>query len=190
MSHAIEAVGKLVIIAGLGLSLSACGTLEATSKFAAAPVKIVYKGGELGVKGAYQTGKFAAVGTYQSGKLMTKGAYEVGELGAKGVYYTGKYTGKGVLGTLEMTGNGLVKSGHGLYYMGTVPLKVTESALSTASGALTITVRVLDAAGRVVELKKNIEMMALSSEIQLLKSVPNLVDVLLDSGGSQLASVY
>lgn len=190
MSHAIKAVGKLVIAAGLSLSLGACGTLEATSKFATAPVKIVYKGGALGVKGAYQTGKFAAVGTYQGGRLVTKGAYEVGELGAKGVYYTGKYAGQGVLGTLEMTGNGLVKTGRGLYYLGTVPLKVTESALTTASGVLTVTVRVLDAAGRIVELKKDIEMMALSSEIQLLKSVPNLVDVLLDSGSRTMAAVY
>lgn len=187
MSHFTMVVAKLVIAAGLSLSVGACGTISAV---ATAPVKIVYKGGELGIKGAYNTGRIAAVGTYQSGKLVTKGAYEVGELGAKGVYYTGKYAGKGVLGTLDVAGNGLVKTGRGLYYMGTVPLKVTESALTTASGALNITVRVLDAAGQVVELKKNIEMMALSSELELLKQVPNLLDVLLDSGGQQLASVY
>ena len=178
--------------------LVGCATAKFAGKVAVAPAKIVYKGAELGVKGTYYTGKYAAIGSYEGTKLAGKGVYyagkgtyDVGAFGAKGVYYTGKYTGKGVVATLEATGNGIEKVGHGVYYIGMVPLKVTNQALNAVEDVLTITVRVVDTAGRVADLTKKIQTIQLDAELAAIRAVPNVLEVLLDAGNSPtIASAY
>lgn len=175
-------------------ALSGCATAKFAGKVAVAPAKIVYKGAEMGVKGTYYTGKYAAIGSYEGTKLAGKGVYyagkgtyDVGAFGAKGVYYTGK----GVVATLEATGNGIEKVGHGVYYIGMVPLKVTNQALNTVEDVLTITVRVVDTAGRVADLTKKIQTIQLDAELAAIRAVPNVLEVLLDVGNApRIASAY
>lgn len=188
---------KMIVLTAMSSSLVGCSTLQMTGKVASMPVQIVYKGGEMGVKGTYNVGKFTANGAWEAGKLTGKsvyyggkGAYEVGEFGAKGVYYTGKFAGTSVINLVEASGVGLQKVGHGMYYLGSVPLKVTDAVLTTAETALDVTVLVVDAAGQVVELRKRIDALALSAELEALKQVPNLIEIALGSSGPQQMAAF
>lgn len=197
MRNFVTVLFRMGVIAAMSSSVVGCSTLQMTGKIAGAPVKIVYKGGEMGVKGTYQVGKLTANGAWESGKLAGKGvyyggkgAYEVGEFGAKGVYYTGKFAGTSVVNLVEATGVGLTKVGHGVYYLGSVPLKVTDAVLTTAETALDVTVLVVDTAGQVVELRKRIDALALSAELEALKQVPNLLEIALGSSGPQQMAAF
>jgi hypothetical protein len=168
--------------------LGGCAALKTTARIAAAPVQITYKGAELTAKGFYYSGKYAAIGTWEGAKLAGKGAYytgkgayDVGHFGVDIAYNTGKCTAAAILNTMEMAGNGVRQVARGLYYLGAIPLRMTERLLYAANDVIDITVRVLDTAGRVIELTKRVQALALESELAFLRDVPDLVDILLDS---------
>lgn len=141
------------------IGLSGCQVAKATGKVAALPFKAVYK-----------TGEFA-------GKTVLK----TGEVAGKSVYYTGKYTGKGVYETGKFAGKSVATVGKGVYYMGTVPVKITDKALDTTAKVLTLTTHAADATGKVVEVTRQIQAAELNAELAALKGTTNLLRVFVDA---------
>ena len=138
--------------------LSGCMVAKATGKVAALPVKAVYKTGEFAGKSVYHTGKFAG-----------QGVYKTGELAGKSVYYTGKAVGDTAVGV-----------GKGVYYMGTVPVKITDKALDTTSKVLTVTTQAADATGKIISTSRQIQSAQLNAELGALQSMSNLLSVVVD----------
>jgi len=140
------------------IGLSGCQVAKATGKVAALPFKAVYK-----------TGEFAG-----------KTVFKTGEVAGKSVYYTGKYTGKGVYETGKFAGKSVATVGKGVYYMGTVPVKITDKALDTTAKVLTLTTQAADATGKVVEVTRRIQATELDAELAALKGTANLLSVFVD----------
>ena len=147
-----------VIAACAMTGLSGCMVAKSTGQVAALPVKAVYKTGEFAGKSVYHTGKFAG-----------QGVYKTGELAGKSVYYTGK-----------AVGNTAVGMGKGIYYMGTVPVKITDKALDTTSKVLTVTTQAADATGKVVSTSRQIQSAKLDAELGALQGMSNLLSVVVD----------
>ena len=85
------------------------------------------------------------------------------------MYETGKFAGKTA-----------VAAGKGVYYIGTVPVKITDSALDTTARVLTLTTQVMDMTGEVVTVSRDIQAMQLDTELKAFKSVKNLISVFVD----------
>ncbi len=160
---------KLTAIAITANLLSACAVAKTTGKIAALPVKAVYKTGELAGKTVYHTGRIAGTGVYKTGELAGKSVYHTGRIAGTGVYETGKFAGKTAVAT-----------GKGIYYIGTVPVKITNSALDTSAKVLTLTTQAMDLTGQVVTVSKDIQAMQLDTELKAFKSVKNLISVFVD----------
>lgn len=151
---------KLTLIAGLcAVILSGCQVAKTTGKVAALPFKAVYK-----------TGEFAG-----------KTVYKTGELAGKSVYYTGKYTGQGVYETGKFAGKSAVSVGKGVYYIGTVPVKITDKALDTSAKVLTVTTQALDVGGKVVTTARTIQSSELEAELAAIKGASNILNVIVDA---------
>ena len=153
---------KLMMIMGVSACaltlLSGCMVAKATGKVAALPFQAAYK-----------TTEFA-------GKSVLK----TGEIAGKSVYYTGKYTGQGIYETGKFVGDSVVATGKGVYYLGTVPVKITDKALDTTSKVLTITTQAADASGKVISTTRQIQSIQLDAELSALKGVSNLMSVFVD----------
>lgn len=154
-----KAVLKLAALCAITLTLPACGVAKTTGKVAALPFKAVYKTGELAGKTVYKTGEFAG-----------KSVYHTGRFAGKSVYETGKFAGKTVAAT-----------GKGLYYIGTVPVKITDKALDTSARVLTLTTKAIDLSGKVVTITRDIQAMELEAELQALKGLKGLLNVFVDA---------
>ena len=141
------------------VSFSGCQIAKTTGKVAALPFK-----------GAYKTTEFAG-----------KTVYKTGELAGKSVYYTGKYAGKGVYGTGKMVGKAVIGTGKGIYYIGTVPVKITDKALDTTAKVLTITTQSLDVGGRVITTARTIQSAELEAELAAIKGATNILNVIVDA---------
>jgi len=151
---------KLTLIAGVcALALSGCQIAKTTGKVAALPFKAVYK-----------TGEFAG-----------KTVYKTGELAGKSVYYTGKYAGKGVYETGKFAGKSAIGVGKGVYYIGTVPVKITDKALDTSAKVLTVTTQALDVGGKVVTTARTIQSAELEAELAAIKGATNILSVVVDA---------
>lgn len=138
--------------------LSGCMVAKATGQVAALPVKAVYKTGEIAGKSVYYTGKFAG-----------QSVYKTGEFAGKSVYHTGK-----------AIGNTALSMGKGVYYMGTVPVKITDKALDTTSKVLTVTTQAADATGKIISTSRQIQSAKLDAELGALQSMSNLLSVVVD----------
>lgn len=160
---------KLTAIAITASLLPACGVAKTTGKIAAMPVKAVYKTGELAGKTVYHTGRIAGTGVYKTGELAGKSVYHTGRIAGTGVYETGKFAGKTAIAT-----------GKGVYYIGTVPVKITNSALDTTARVLTITTKAVDLTGKAVTVSRDIQAMQLDTELQALKGMKNILSVFVD----------
>ncbi len=125
-----------------------------------------------GCQVAKTTGKVAA--------LPFKAAYETSKFAGKSVYYTGKYTGKGIYETGKFAGKSVAAMGKGVYYMGTVPVKITDKALDTSAKVLTLTTQAADAGGKVLEVTRQIQATELDAELAALKGTANLLGVIVD----------
>ena len=152
---------KLAVIACLGMGASSCGVAKTTGKVAALPFKAVYKTGEFATKGVYHTGRFAG-----------KSVYKTGEYTGKGIYHTGKFAGESVIAT-----------GKGVYYVGTVPVKVTDKALDTSAKVLTLTTQAVDLTGKVVTVSRRIQASQLDGELAALEGATNVLGVVVDVFG-------
>jgi len=149
----------MLCVAAMSMTgLTGCQVAKTTGKIAALPFKAVYK-----------TGEFA-------GKSVLK----TGEIAGKSVYYTGKYTGKGIYETGKFAGKSVATVGKGVYYMGTVPVKITDKALDTTAKVLTLTTQAADASGKVLEVTRKIQAVELDAELAALKGTANLLGVIVD----------
>ncbi|WP_371395969.1 hypothetical protein [Fretibacter rubidus] len=153
-----SSIFKLAVIGIIGLSVSGCGVAKTTGKVAALPFKAVYK-----------TGEFAGKSVYHTGRLAGKGAYKTGEYTGKGIYHTGKFAGESVIAT-----------GKGVYYVGTVPVKVTDKALDTSAKVLSVTTQAVDLTGKVVTVSRRINASQLDSELAALEGATNVLGVVVD----------
>ena len=160
---------KLSVMAAAALVLPACGVAKTTGKIAAMPVKAVYK-----------TGEFAGKSVYHTGRIAGKGVYKTGEFAGKSVYHTGRIAGTGIYETGKFAGEAAIATGKGLYYVGTVPVKITNSALDTTARVLTITTQAVDLSGKVVTVARDIQAMELDAELQALRSAKNILGVFID----------
>lgn len=151
---------KLALIAGVcAFTLSGCQIAKKTGKVASLPFQAAYKTGEF------------------TGKTV----YKTGELAGKSVYYTGKYTGKGVYETGKFAGKSAIGVGKGVYYVGTVPVKITDKALDTSAKVLTVTTQALDVGGRVVTTARTIQSSELEAELAAIRGVSNILNVVVDA---------
>jgi len=121
------------------------------------------------VKGVYETTKFV-------GKTAVGGTKLVGKTAVGGT----KLVGKTVVGGTKMVGEGLWATGKGIYYIGSVPVKVTNAALDTSAKVLTITTQAVDLTGKVVTVSRDIQAARLDAELAGLKTAKNVLSVLVD----------
>ena len=115
--------------------------------------------------------------------LPVKATYKTGELAGKGVYYTGKYAGTGVYETGKFAGKSVYKTGKGIYYIGKVPVVITDKALDTTSKVLTVTTQAIDASGKVVTTARQIQAYELEAELATVKRSANILKVFVDAAG-------
>ncbi len=156
-----SALSNTVFLITTSVMLTGCGVAKTTGKVAALPFKAVYKTTEFAGKSVYHTGRFAG-----------KTVMGTGEMAGKTVYGTGKFAAK----TVESTGKGI-------YYIGTVPVKITDKALDTTAKVLTITTQVADVSGKVVEMSRTIQAAELETELMAIKGASNVLKVFVDAIG-------
>ena len=90
-------------------------------------------------KGVYQTTKFVGEAAVDTTKFVGGAAID-----------TTKFVGKTAIDGTKLVGKGLWATGKGVYYVGTVPVKITNAALDTSAKVLTLTTQAVDAAGSIV----------------------------------------
>lgn len=131
--------------------------------------------------GAMLTGCGVAKTTGKVAALPFKAVYKTGEFATKGVYGTTKLAGKSVYKTGEFTGKTLYNTGKGVYYVGTVPVKITDKALDTTTKALTVTTKMVDLSGKVVEVSRKIQATELEAELAGIRGAANVLEVMVDA---------
>lgn len=94
---------------------------------------------------------------------------------------TTKFVGKTAIGGTKLVGEGLWATGKGVYYVGTVPVKVTNAALDTTAKVLTITTQAVDLTGKVVTVSRNVNAARLEAELAGLKTTKNILSVFVDA---------
>lgn len=139
-------------MAVLTLGLSGCKT---TGKVVTAPFKVAAK-----------TTEFAGKSVYHTGRIAAKGTYETGALAGKSVYYTGK---------------GALAVGTKLYYIGKIPVQITDKALETTTRVLVVTSHIVDLSGKVVSITKEIKSIQLDAELRAIREAANVVRVFVDA---------
>ncbi len=122
---------------------------------------------------AKTTGKVAA--------LPFKGAYKTTELAGKAVYGTGRLAGQTVYGTGKFVGKSAYATGKGIYYMGSVPVKITDKALDTTNKVLSVTTQAVDLSGKVITTTRRIQSYELESELLALRGATNVLSVFVDA---------
>lgn len=109
-------------------------------------------------------------------KVTTKTA----ELTAKGIYGTGKIAGNTVIGTGKLAGKAVVGTGKGVYYIGSTPVHITNSALDTSNKILTVTTQMVDLSGKVVTVSRDIQAVQLETELMKYRSAQNVLQIAVD----------
>lgn len=99
----------------------------------------------------------------------------------KATYFTGKTVGKGVVGTTKMVGKGAFATGKGVYYVGSVPVKITDKALDTTTKILIMTTQVMDLSGSVLTVTRQIQAAQLDAELLNIRRARNVVSVIIDA---------
>lgn len=150
----IRFVTKYSAITVSALVLSGCGVAKTTGKVAAAPFKATYAVGK---------------GVVNTGEAVGGAAIDTGEFVGKGVYGTGKFVGEGVYTV-----------GKGVYYVGSVPVTITDAALSTTERVLRITTTMVDLTGKTVTVAKDVQAIHLNNELAKFKTAKNVLSVLVD----------
>jgi len=87
------------------------------------------------------------------------------------------------IGGTKLVGKSLWATGKGVYYVGTVPVKVTNAALDTTAKMLTVTTQAVDAAGSIVTVSKDIAALRLDAELAGIKTAKNVLSVIVDVAG-------
>ncbi len=105
-----------------------------------------------------------------SGCTVVKTTGKVAALPFKAAYKTTEFVGKSVWAT-----------GKGIYYVGSVPIKITDKALDMTSDVLTLTTQSLDAAGKAVTVTRQIKAAQLDAELAAVKGATNILSVVVDA---------
>ncbi|MEM7728704.1 MAG: hypothetical protein AAF311_05445 [Pseudomonadota bacterium] len=100
--------------------------------------------------------------------MKTTGA--VAALPVKATFHTGKTVGKGVIGT-----------GKAAYYIGSVPVKITDAALDASVDILTITTQLAMTGGAVVSVTRTIKAVELNAELEAIRQAGNILSVVIDA---------
>ena len=117
----------------------------------------------------FSTGLAAAM-MMVSGCAVVKTSGQVAALPFKAAYKTAEFASKGVLAT-----------GKGIYYVGRVPVKITDQALDTSTQVLVLTTHALDAGGKAVTLSRQIKAAQLDSELAAIQGATNILSVVVDA---------
>jgi hypothetical protein len=123
--------------------------------------------------------------------LSSCGVHKVVTVPAKAAIGTTKFVGKAAVGTTKvvgktaiggtkLVGKGALAAGKGVYYVGSVPVKITDAALTTTSRLLSITYQVVDLTGKVVTVSRVVNSARLDAELAGLKTATNIVSVIVD----------
>lgn len=99
----------------------------------------------------------------------------------KATYFTGKTVGKGVVGTTKVVGISAVMTGKGVYYVGTVPVKITDQALETTTKTLIMTTELVDLSGSVFTVSRQIQAAQLDQELSHLRRARGVISVFIDA---------
>jgi len=79
--------------------------------------------------------------------------------------------------TTEIAGKTVWATGKGVYYVGSIPVKITDKALDTTSKMLTITTQTLDATGKAITVTRQIQAAQLDAELSALRTSSNVISV-------------
>lgn len=123
----------------------------------------------------------AAAVTALSGCAVARTTGKVVSAPVKGAYHVTKFAGKTVYGTGKVVGKGLIATGKGVYYIGSVPVKITDAALDTSIKVLTVTTQMVDLTGSVVTTSRQISAAQLDAELAMIKRSKNILSVIVDA---------
>lgn len=112
---------------------------------------------------------------------VAKTAGKTAALPFKASYFTGKTAAHGVVGTTKLVGKGVYATGKGVYYVGSVPVKITDQALDTSTKILTVTTQMVDLSGKVMTVSRQIQATQLDNELSGLRRATNVISVLVDA---------
>lgn len=90
-------------------------------------------------------------------------------------------TGKAAVGTTKFVGKSAFATGKGVYYVGSVPVKITDKALDTTSKVLRITTQMVDLTGKVVVVSRDIQAAKLDEELGKYRFAKNVISVTVDA---------
>ncbi len=121
-----------------------------------------------------------AKGVYETTKFVGKAAVDTTMFVGEAAVGTTKFVGETAIDGTKMVGKGLWATGKGVYYIGTVPVKITNAALDTSAKVLTLTTQAVDAAGSVVTVSRDIAALRLDAELAGLKTAKNILSVIVD----------
>ena len=123
-----------------------------------------------------------AAGAMLSGCMtVAKGTAKAVTLPVKGAYHGTKLVGKGVVGTTKFVGKSVYATGKGVYYVGTVPVKITDKALDTTAKVLSVTTQAVDLTGKVVTTTRQVQAVQLDAELAGIRAAKNILSVTIDA---------
>lgn len=80
-----------------------------------------------------------------------------------------------------MVGKGAYATGKGVYYVGSVPVKITDQAMDTSTKILVMTTQVVDLSGKVFTVSSKFHASQLDSELMKFKRATNVLSVVIDA---------
>lgn len=83
--------------------------------------------------------------------------------------------------TTEFAGKSLWATGKGIYYVGNIPIKITDKALDSGAKVLTLTTQTLDATGSAISVTRQIKAAQLDAELAAVKGATNILSVAIDA---------
>lgn len=116
-----------------------------------------------------------------SGCGVAKTTAKVASLPFKAGYEVAETTGKVAYGTAKFTSKGIVAVGKGVYYVGSVPVTITDAALDTTTKVVTITTQLVDLTGKTVTVARNVQAAQLEQELLKYKGAKNVISVFVDA---------
>lgn len=124
----------------------------------------------------------ALIATYISGcTTMAKTTGNIAAMPFKATYHTGRLAGKGVVGTGKFVGKSAINTGKGVYYVGRVPVRITDKALDTSVKVLTVTTKVVGLGGKVMTVSRQIQAAELEAELAGLRGATDVLSVTIDA---------
>ncbi len=133
---------------------------------------------------AVKIGKITAIvmmSAMLTGCAVAKTTGKVATLPFKAAYKTTELTGKSVYGTGKFIGKSTYNVGKGIYYVGRVPVKITDKALDTSNKILSVTTKAVSLSGKVVTTTRYIQATELEGELAALRGATNVLSVLVDA---------